>query len=69
MLLALPEFFFIEHIMYPVASLLALPVTPYMALLMIRDQRESLMVAQIPSKIPMTNGFHIDKCFTAISLS
>lgn len=44
-LLALPGFLFLEHnIMYTVSCILALPVTLYMALLMIRDQRESLMV-------------------------
>ena len=44
-LLALPELYSVEHnIMYSVACIIALPVTLYMALLMIRDERESLMV-------------------------
>lgn len=44
-LLALPELYSVEHnIMYTVACIFAVPVTLYMALLMIRDKRESLMV-------------------------
>ncbi len=44
-LLALPELYSVEHnIMYSVACILAVPVTLYMALLLIRDERESLVV-------------------------
>jgi archaeosortase A (PGF-CTERM-specific) len=40
-----PEFYLVEHnIMYTVACALAIPATLYLALLMIRDERESLMV-------------------------
>jgi archaeosortase A (PGF-CTERM-specific) len=40
-----PDFFFNEHnIMYTIACALAIPVTLYVAYLMIRYQRESLMV-------------------------
>ncbi len=40
-----PEFYLVEHnIMYTVACALAIPATLYLALLMARDERESLMV-------------------------
>jgi len=43
--LSTPEFYLVEHnIMYTVACLLALPATLYIAFVMIKDQRESLMV-------------------------
>lgn len=44
-LLALPELYSVEHnLMYSAACIFAVPVTLYMALLLIRDERESLMV-------------------------
>lgn len=43
--LSTPELYYVEHnIMYTVACILAIPATLYMALLLIRDRRESLMV-------------------------
>ncbi len=43
--LSTPGFFFVEHnIMYTVLCILSVPLTIYAAFLMIRDQRESLMV-------------------------
>ncbi len=43
--LSTPGFFFVEHnIMYTVLCILSVPLTLYAAFLMIKDQRESLMV-------------------------
>ncbi len=43
--LATPGFYLVEHnIMYTVACILAIPVTLYFAFVMIKDERESLMV-------------------------
>ncbi len=43
--LSTPEFYLVEHnIMYTVACVLAIPVTLYLAYVMVKDERESLMV-------------------------
>ncbi|HTY90593.1 MAG TPA: archaeosortase A [Methanocella sp.] len=43
--LSTPEFYLVEHnIMYTVACVLAIPVTWYLAYVMVKDERESLMV-------------------------
>lgn len=43
--LSTPEFYLVEHnIMYTVACVLAIPVTLYLAYIMVKDERESLMV-------------------------
>lgn len=43
--LATPDFYLVEHnLMYTVACILAIPATAYLALLMLREERESLMV-------------------------
>ena len=43
--LSTPEFYLVEHnIMYTVACILAIPVTAYLAYVMVKDERESLMV-------------------------
>lgn len=43
--LSTPEFYLVEHnIMYTVACVLAIPVTAYLAYIMVKDERESLMV-------------------------
>ena len=43
--LSTPDYYFNDHnIMYTTACLLAIPVTLYLALVMVKDERESLMV-------------------------
>lgn len=43
--LSTPEFYLVEHnIMYTVACILAIPVTLYLAYILVKDERESLMV-------------------------
>jgi archaeosortase A (PGF-CTERM-specific) len=43
--LSTPEFYLVEHnIMYTVACVIAIPATAYLAYVMVKDERESLMV-------------------------
>ena len=55
--LSTPGFFFVEHnILYTVLCILSVPLTIYAAFLMIRDQRESLMV--ITKSVALSSIFY-----------